>query len=57
MVNNVNVMWVFEFMDTNNISWNIPNIQIDCEEYLRIFHGILLVSQNIVVDVSNVTIP
>ena len=50
-------MWVFEFMDTNNISWNIPNIQIDCEEYLSIFHGILLVSQNIVVDVSNVTIP
>ena len=40
------------FRGTNSIPQNIPHIKIECEEYFKIFHGILSVSQNIIMDLN-----
>ena len=42
---------------TNNIPWNnlnISHIQFECGKYMRLFHGILSVSQNNIMDLNNV---
>ena len=38
---------------TNNIMWNIPHIQTECEKYERIFYEILSVPHNILMDLNN----
>ena len=45
------------FCGTHSFPQSIPHIQIECEEYPGVFSGILLVPQNIVMDLNNVTIP
>ena len=42
------------FCGTDNIPRNTPHIQTECEEYPRIFHEILSVPQNTVMNLNNV---
>ena len=41
------------FCGTDSIPQNIPLIQTECEEYKRIFHRILSVPENIVMDIKH----